>query len=187
MKNVWFVVCILICDDNYFLYIIKNYVIQLILIIVNYGGGLFDMLQSNYLMFIEIDILCIGFEISGLLEVFVVILLYGWLDDVCIWDVFFGLLWVVGYCVICFYLCGYGLICFFLELMFCSGQLVVLGSDLMVFVDVLGLECYFVIGYDWGVWVVYIVVLQIFECIVYCIVFLVGWGINMLGQCLLLQ
>lgn len=64
--------------------------------------------------------------------------------------------------------------------MMCSGVIVVLIFDLLQFVEVLDLMNVFFVGYDWGVCVVYGVVVLFFERINGMVIVVVGYVIVML-------
>ncbi|WP_343653822.1 alpha/beta hydrolase [Herbaspirillum sp.] len=145
------------------------------------------MPQTNHLSFVETDRLRIGFEVSGPPEAPPVVLLHGWPDDVRTWDALLRPLRAAGYQVIRPYLRGYGPTRFLAPDTPRSGQLSALASDLMAFVDALGLQRYALIGHDWGARAAYIAASQTPERISHCIALSVGWGTNRPDQKLTLQ
>ena len=136
------------------------------------------MPHTNHLGFVDTDLLRVAYEESGPADAPPVVLVHGWPDDVRTWDDLLAPLRAAGYRVIRPYLRGYGPTRFLSDHTPRSGQLAALASDLMAFVDALGLQRYALIGHDWGARAAYITASQTPDRVSHCITLAVGWGTN---------
>src|ERR1700674_4439379 len=99
---------------------------------------------------VQTPVLDIGFEESGGVQGFPIILLHGFPDDVRAWDEVAPPLASKGYRVIVPYLRGYGPTRFREASAPRMAEQAAIGQDLIDFADALGLSRFAVAGYDWG-------------------------------------
>jgi len=99
---------------------------------------------------IETPVLNIGFEQSGDVQGFPIVMLHGFPDDVRAWDEVAPPLASKGYRVIVPYLRGYGPTRFREPSAPRMAEQAAIGQDLIDLADALGLSRFAVAGYDWG-------------------------------------
>jgi pimeloyl-ACP methyl ester carboxylesterase len=99
---------------------------------------------------VQTPVLNIGYEESGDVQGFPVILLHGFPDDVRAWDGVAATLAGRGYRAIVPYLRGYGPTRFRESSAPRMGEQAAIGQDLIDLADALGLPRFAVAGYDWG-------------------------------------
>jgi pimeloyl-ACP methyl ester carboxylesterase len=99
---------------------------------------------------VQTPVLDIGFEESGAVQGFPIILLHGFPDDVRAWDEVTPPLTSKGYRVIVPYLRGYGPTRFREASAPRMAEQAAIGQDLIDLADALGLSRFAVAGYDWG-------------------------------------
>jgi pimeloyl-ACP methyl ester carboxylesterase len=131
--------------------------------------------------------LAIECEISGPENGLPIILVHGWPDDVRTWDAVLPQLHSSGRRTFVPYLRGHGPTRFLSSATKRSGQLSMLGQDLLDLADGLGLGTFTVVGHDWGARAAYIASAVAPERVVTCIALSVGWGTNVPTQPLSLR
>ncbi len=99
---------------------------------------------------VQTPVLNVGFEESGDVNGFPIILLHGFPDDVRAWDEVTPPLASKGYRVIVPYLRGYGPTRFREPSIPRMAEQAAIGQDLIDLVDALGVSRFAVAGYDWG-------------------------------------
>jgi pimeloyl-ACP methyl ester carboxylesterase len=99
---------------------------------------------------VQTPVLDVGFEESGDVRGFPVILLHGFPDDVRAWDEVAASLTGRGYRAIVPYLRGYGATRFRDPSSLRMAQQAAIGQDVIDFADALGVSRFAVAGYDWG-------------------------------------
>jgi pimeloyl-ACP methyl ester carboxylesterase len=101
-------------------------------------------------LFVETDVLRIGYEQSGNPNGFPIILLHGFPDDVHAWDGVAPLLARAGHRVLVPYLRGYGPTRFRDASAPRMAEQAAIGQDVIDFANALRLQRFAVAGYDWG-------------------------------------
>jgi pimeloyl-ACP methyl ester carboxylesterase len=99
---------------------------------------------------VQTPVLDIGFEESGDVQGFPIILLHGFPDDVRAWDEVAPPLASKGYRIIVPYLRGYGLTRFHEPSAPRMAEQAAIGQDVIDLANALGLSRFAVAGYDWG-------------------------------------
>ena len=101
-------------------------------------------------LFVETPVLRIGYEASGPVDGFPIVLLHGFPDDVRAWDGAVPPLVRAGYRALVPYLRGYGPTRFLDAAAPRMAEQAAIGQDLIDFADILRLRRFAVAGYDWG-------------------------------------
>ena len=104
----------------------------------------------NNTKFVQTSVLKIGYEESGEVSGFPVILLHGFPYDIRCWDKVVPLLTEAGHRVFVPYLRGYGPTSFLDPEAPRMAEQAAIGQDVVDFADVLGINPYALAGFDWG-------------------------------------
>jgi pimeloyl-ACP methyl ester carboxylesterase len=105
---------------------------------------------GNRTLFVDTDVLRIGYEQSGSANGFPIILLHGFPDDVHAWDGVVPPLARAGHRVLVPYLRGYGPTRFKESSALRMAEQAAIGQDVIDFANALRLPRFAVAGYDWG-------------------------------------
>ncbi|WP_312048219.1 alpha/beta fold hydrolase [Anaerotignum sp.] len=138
--------------------------------------------MKNPIHYVETSTLVVGYEESGPVKGYPVILQHGWPDDVRTWDKVAPILNREGFRTIMPYLRGVGPTHFKSQGTMKTGQLSAIGNDLVEVADGLQLENFAVVGHDWGARAAYIAAFLLPQRIQHCVSLSVGYGTNLPEQ-----
>lgn len=137
------------------------------------------MSKPPALTMVETPTLLVGYEISGPVGGYPVILLHGWPDDVRTWDRILPDLHRANLKTIVPYVRGVGPTKIKKRGVTPGGELIALGQDLIEFAEAINLERFAIVGHDWGARAVYIAsCLAGPKRISHCAALSVGWVTN---------